>query len=87
MKKKTVEHKTKKPTSAKGPKATGTTPIRQKKEVPESHDERIDEDFPGYPHHPAHDPDRHNGSAHAFERTEESGYDTEEGYDDGSFED
>jgi hypothetical protein len=61
-------------------------PIRNESEVQESNDERIDEDFPGYPHHPSKektinpknlhdrrsaDVDRHNGSAHAFEGTED----------------
>ncbi|MDP4247766.1 MAG: hypothetical protein Q8932_18145, partial [Bacteroidota bacterium] len=61
-------------------------PIRRKSEVQESNDDRIDEDFPGYPHHPSkekninprkdqdkrsRDVDRHNGSANAFEGTED----------------
>jgi hypothetical protein len=61
-------------------------PIRHKEDVQESNDEHIDQDFPGYPHHPskekninpnnAHDrrsadAERHNGSAHAFEGTED----------------
>jgi hypothetical protein len=60
-------------------------PMRQKEEAMKSNDSRIDEDFPGYPHHPANessinpknaedragaDADRHNGSGGAFEATE-----------------
>ena len=28
-------------------------PINKPEEVPDSNDEKIDEDFPGYPHYPA----------------------------------
>lgn len=90
MKKKTQELKTKKPaktTTAKSEKPSSTTPLRHKKQAQDNEDERIDEHFPVYPYHPPGDADLHNGSAHAFERTEESGYDPEDGYDDGSFED
>ena len=41
-------------------------PIDQKEEVQESNDERIDQDFPGYPHHPSKEETVHNGSADAF---------------------
>lgn len=66
-------------------KSADTRPIRKKEDVAASNDNRIDEDFPGYPHHPANekninpktreektiaDTDRHNGSAGAFEATE-----------------
>jgi len=41
-------------TSAKS-RATGksTTPIKKKEDVPKSKDERIDQDFPGFPHPPS----------------------------------
>jgi len=36
-------------------KGTGkpTTPIKKKEDVPKSKDERIDQDFPGFPHPPS----------------------------------
>ena len=52
-------------------KRSDTQPMRKKEDVQQSNDERIDQDFPGYPHHPSKDSDRHNGSANAFERTED----------------
>ena len=74
-------------------------PIRHKEDVQKSNDERIDQDFPGFPHHPSKekninpgnkqdrktaDAERHNGSANAFEGTEDpsSGEDDEKGGDD-----
>jgi hypothetical protein len=49
-------------------------PIRKKEEVQQSNDERIDQDFPGYPHHPAKkETITHNGSANAFSGTEYDG--------------
>ena len=30
-----------------------TQPIKKKEEVQQSNDEHIDQDYPGYPHHPA----------------------------------
>ena len=51
-----------------------TRPIRKKKEVGQSNDERIDQDFPGFPHAPAKkETITHNGSANAFKGTEYSG--------------
>jgi len=50
-----------------------TRPIRRKEDVQHSNDERIDEDFPGYPNPPSKPPSdapTHNGSANAFEATE-----------------
>jgi hypothetical protein len=59
--------------------------LHQKEEAMKSNDNRIDEDFPGYPHHPANeriinpknaadrtdaDMDQHIGSGGAFEATE-----------------
>jgi hypothetical protein len=41
-------------------------PIDRKEEVQQSNDERIDQDYPGYPHHPAREETIHNGSADAF---------------------
>jgi len=53
-------------------------PIRKKEEVRQSNDERIDQDFPGFPHPPAKkDTITHNGSANAFKGTEYSGEDEE----------
>jgi hypothetical protein len=69
-----------------------TQPMQKKEAVPESNDEHIDEDFPGYPHHPSKEnivnpkthrdkktantdkdsSDQDNGSAGAFEATENS---------------
>jgi len=47
----------------KGKKDETSEPITLPEEVPESNDEKIDEDFPGYPHYPAKDdilnPDNH----------------------------
>ena len=51
-------------------KKKNTGPIRKKEEVPQSNDERIDEDFPGFPHHPSKKETISNGSANAFEGTE-----------------
>jgi hypothetical protein len=48
-----------------------TRPIRKKEQVQESNDERIDQDFPGFPHHPSRKETISNGSANAFEGTEE----------------
>jgi hypothetical protein len=48
-----------------------TKPIRKKEEVQQSNDERIDQDFPGFPHPPSKkEIITHNGSANAFEGTE-----------------
>ena len=61
-----------------------TQPIKKKEEVQQSNDERIDQDFPGYPHHPSKDKTIHNGSAGAFaatERTPNEG-DSDEDHDD-----
>jgi hypothetical protein len=48
-------------------------PIVDKDEIQNTNDERIDEDFPGYPHHPSKEADLHNGSGGAFEGTENPG--------------
>jgi hypothetical protein len=47
-----------------------TKPITNKEDVQRSNDEHIDQDFPGFPHPPAKDKIIHNGSAGAFEGTE-----------------
>jgi hypothetical protein len=48
-----------------------TKPIRKKEQVQQSNDERIDQDFPGFPHPPSKKEIISNGSANAFEGTEE----------------
>jgi hypothetical protein len=63
MKKSTAPQK-----HAKAPKAAA--PIREKEEVEHSNDQHIDQDFPGYPHHPSKESTIRNGSAGAFEATE-----------------
>jgi hypothetical protein len=47
-----------------------TRPIDHKEEVQQSNDEHIDQDYPGFPHHPANAKTIHNGSAGAFDATE-----------------
>ena len=48
-----------------------TRPIKKNEEVQQSNDERIDQDFPGFPHHPSKkETITHNGSAGAFDGTE-----------------
>ena len=49
-----------------------TRPIQKKEQVQESNDERIDQDFPGFPHLPSKKETISNGSANAFEGTEEA---------------
>lgn len=51
-----------------------TDPIDKKEEVQQSNDEHIDQDFPGYPHHPSKQNVISNGSADAFSH-EENFYD------------
>jgi len=60
-----------KPSEATG-KGKATNPIKEKEDVQSSNDEHIDQDFPGFPHPPAKAKDKviHNGSAGAFEGTE-----------------
>jgi hypothetical protein len=59
------------PASQKHPKAAKTAgPIRNKEEVQRSNDQHIDQDFPGYPHHPSKESTIRNGSAGAFEAAE-----------------
>lgn len=84
----------KKNQSDKKAPAAPTRPIQKKEDVAGSNDDHIDQDFPGYPHHPASeniinpknrqdrviaDTDKHNGSGGAFEATEQGG---DEGDDD-----
>lgn len=47
-----------------------TKPIKKQEEVQQSNDEHIDQDFPGYPHHPSKKNVISNGSANAFEHEE-----------------
>lgn len=61
-------------------KKKNTRPIRRKGEVQESNDERIDQDFPGFPHHPSKK--ESIGSANAFEETENTRDDTDSDEDD-----
>jgi len=61
-----------------------TRPIRKKEQVQQSNDERIDQDFPGFPHAPAKkETIIHNGSANAFKGTEYSGEDGRENVEKG----
>jgi len=53
-------------------KSAPNRPIKKKEEVQQSNDEHIDQDFPGYPHHPSKENVISNGSANALERTEET---------------
>ena len=53
-------------------KKKNTRPIWKKEQVQESNDERIDQDFPGFPHPPSKKESISNGSANAFEGTEET---------------
>ncbi|HEY4209673.1 MAG TPA: hypothetical protein VGM31_22765 [Puia sp.] len=57
-----------------------TKPIRNKGEVQESNDERIDQDFPGFPHPPSKK--ESIGSADAFEETENNRDDADSDEDD-----
>ena len=52
-------------------KKKNTRPIRKKEQVQESNDERIDQDYPGFLHPPSKKETISNGSANAFEGTEE----------------
>jgi hypothetical protein len=64
----------KSPASQKHPKVSKAAktagPMRNKDEVQRSNDQHIDQDFPGYPHHPSNESTIRNGSAGAFEATE-----------------
>jgi hypothetical protein len=72
-------------TAKKRKKPIKTQPITNREDLAGSNDNRIDEDFPGYPHHPSTEKvihptnkeerksaglDRHNGSAGAFDASE-----------------
>jgi hypothetical protein len=75
-------------TPAKPAKTTGrskaTKPIKNKEDIQRSNDEHIDQDFPGYPHPPSEGSIIRNGSAGAFEATENTldEYDSDEDNDD-----
>ncbi|HTI08679.1 MAG TPA: hypothetical protein VL832_08985 [Puia sp.] len=60
----------KKPTTPKQPAKPRQQPIKKKEDVQRSNDEHIDQDFPGFPHHPSKENTISNGSARAFEATE-----------------
>lgn len=60
-------------------------PMRDSEEVQENNDEHIDQDFPGYPHHPSHGRSIHNGSAGAFDATEHSHDEEDEDQDNDDF--
>jgi hypothetical protein len=66
-----VQHMKKSTAPKKHTKAPKTAaPILEKEEVQRSNDKHIDQDFPGYPHHPSKESTIRNGSAGAFEATE-----------------
>ncbi len=60
----------KKPTTRKKHLHPAASPMLDKEEIQRSNDKHIDQDFPGYPHHPAKESTIRNGSAGAFEATE-----------------
>lgn len=62
--------------------------MRHDEEVQQSNDEHIDQDFPGYPHHPSRKAQGrtiHNGSAGAFDATEHSHDEDDEDQDSDDF--
>ena len=63
-------------------KKKATHPIQKKEEVRQSNDEHIDQDFPGFPHHPSKEKTIHNGSAGAFDATEDTHDDKDSDEDD-----
>lgn len=65
MKKTTTPRRTRQP-------RRNNQPIQKKEDVQQSNDEHIDQDFPGYPHHPSKENVISNGSAGAFESTEQT---------------
>ena len=89
MKKSPVKHK---PTAARrtgkasdpGKSGKGQKGEAMREEdVQDSNDEHIDQDLPGYPHHPART--IHNGSAGAFDATEHSHDEDDEDQDNDDF--
>lgn len=61
-------------------------PMREDEEVQDNNDEHIDQDFPGYPHHPSRkERTIHNGSAGAFDATEHSHDEEDEDQDSDDF--
>lgn len=68
-----------------GGAAKGDEPIREDREVRDSNDEHIDQDFPGFPDHPSHRGTIHNGSAGAFDATEHSHDEEDEDQDSDDF--
>jgi len=84
----TTNKQTKRGASANGDHSGGAEPMQQDEEIQQNNDEHIDQDFPGYPHHPsrnAHDRTIHNGSAGAFDATEHSHDEEDEDQDSDDF--
>ena len=67
------------------PTERSSGPIRHDEEVQQNNDEHIDQDFPGYPHHPSHGRTIHNGSAGSFDATEHSHDEEDEDQDSDDF--
>ncbi len=63
-------------------KKTSNKPIKKKEDVQKSNDEHIDQDYPGFPHPPAREKTIRNGSAGAFEATENTHRDEQDRDDD-----
>jgi hypothetical protein len=86
MKKSASKHKPAARKRAGGATGSGKgEPMRDADEVQENNDEHIDQDFPGYPHHPSHGRTIHNGSAGAFDATEHSHDEEDEDQDSDDF--
>ena len=86
MKKTPSKHKTVQPKNGASRPGSGQStkndkPIRQPRQVQDSNDEHIDQDFPGYPGPPSRERTIHNGSAGAFDATEHSHDDDDDGPD------
>ena len=89
MKKSPVKHKPAAAKRAGGASGSGKTSrsgkgkAMREEDVQNSNDEHIDQDLPGYPHHPART--IHNGSAGAFDATEHSHDEDDEDQDNDDF--
>lgn len=68
-----------------GASAKGEKPIHKDREVQDSNDEHIDQDYPNFPDHPSHRRTIHNGSAGAFDATEHSHDEEDEDQDSDDF--
>ena len=74
------------PTKNKAAKPSKKDGVMKKdKEVRDSNDEHIDQDFPGFPDHPSDRRTIHNGSAGAFDATEHSHDEDDEDQDNDDF--